>query len=190
MPIRPALFAGLLAAAMALLPTAPVSAKIPYFSVELEPRGPVAGEPITVIVRFWDDAAHTQPATWGPHGSVDDLLTFVRADGAASESVVVPLEPVGADAMRGTVTLPSGRWTLTAWEKAPEAPPAGYPDPLAVEVSAPDTATPFAATSASAVALLIALAVMARRGRRSRQIPLPGELGDELARPAGRWTQR
>ena len=34
----------------------PVAAKIPYFSVDITPTTPIAGEPILIVVRFWTDA--------------------------------------------------------------------------------------------------------------------------------------
>jgi hypothetical protein len=168
MPIQRALLPPATAAVLALIFVAPVAAKVPYFSVELEPARPVAGEPITVTVRFWDDASHTKPATWSPDGSVDHLLAFVPPDGLAGDQVPVPLEPAGSATMRGTVTLPnSGSWTLGVFPLGVEPIPPGYPEPVVeVDVAAPSSPMPVAVASASAVVLLAAGVMLASRSQR------------------------
>ena len=37
-------------------------AKMPWQEVEIEPAAPVAGEPLTIVVRLYDDAALTRPS--------------------------------------------------------------------------------------------------------------------------------
>lgn len=157
------------AAVLALVLAAPAAAKMPYFSVEVDPARPNAGEPITVTVRFWDDAEHTQPATWGPQGRIDDLLAFVPADGTSREWVFVPLQSVDTTTMRGTVTLPSdGKWTLTPWPRAPEQPAVpGYPAPLTVDVRPTFDPAPAATLGVLGVGWSAA-ALVAFRRRRAR----------------------
>ena len=155
------------AALLGLVLVTPASAKVPHFTVEVDPQAPVAGEPITVTVRFWDDPAHTQPATWEPHGSIDDMLAFVPADGESSDWVFVPLKPSGDDTLRGTVTLPSsGRWELIAWPNEQIGLPPGYPLPVVVDVVVSMDPAPLAAGAIGIASVVALLALVRRRARR------------------------
>jgi hypothetical protein len=153
------------AAVLTLTLVASVAAKMPYFSVEVNPAQPIAGEPVTVTVRFWDDAEQRQPATWAPHEPTDDLLAFVPAGGTASNWVFVPLERVATSVMVGTVTLPhDGEWTLTPWPRTPELPAvAGYPAATTFHVEAPFNPVPGAAAGMLGMASVAALGLLLAR---------------------------
>jgi hypothetical protein len=176
-------------------------AKFSYFSVELDPAAPVAGEPVTVIVRLWEDEAHTQPATWWPpEEPVDDLLEFRGSGGR----VPVTLTRAGVAEYRAEVTLAEGDWTLYPFplgRGALDAPPPGYPSPLTVTVasSAADLAPP-GAVAAALLALAILATVAARRpirwpatARRSRALRAPqtstGTAPGSLGRPPARTAR-
>lgn len=42
----------------------PAFAKMPPRTCELSTTSPVVGQPVRVEIKFWNDAAHTDPATW------------------------------------------------------------------------------------------------------------------------------
>ena len=102
------------AALIALSVAGPVSAKMPYFTVELTPAAPRAGEPISVVVRTWDDVQHTIPARFAASEVMDGLLV-IRAAGGGSPDIPVPLRLRKPDRFVGTVTLPAGDWALVAF---------------------------------------------------------------------------
>jgi hypothetical protein len=120
----------------------PVVAKIPYFTVDIKPTAPVAGEPIRVVVRFWADADHTSAAPFDWETTMDDLLVFRPERGGPG--VAVPLQMREPGRFEATVTLEAGDWTLvafpdrTGWATAQI--PEGYPDtiPLTVREAALD----------------------------------------------------
>lgn len=144
----------LFTAAAVLAPSA-AQAKMPAFTVELEPRRPVAGEPLTVIVR--------------PDASLDgfpdrmaDLVAFERS----GESLPVSLMRSG-DVYRAVVTLPSpGRWTVELFPRAYPRPEPhellrlGYRVPPAAQVGERASAG-LLSTAVLAVALAIAAAARA-----------------------------
>jgi len=169
-------FAALTASILSLALAIPVSAKTPPFTVELDPAQPVAGEVVTVTVRFWADAGHSQPAGFTFSQPMDELLAFVPSEGTPRDWIHVTLEPVATDLMRGRVTLPSaGEWTLTPWPGGSGGGPstsAGYPGPMAVSVAAPSDPAPLlgglglaAAIALGGLALLLARLRRRRRGR-------------------------
>ena len=165
--------ATLLALLSTLVLAAPAQAKFPPLTVEIEPLEPVAGEPFTVTVRLWDDSAHTEPATGMPEfEGLDDLLVFAPGDGMEGVARVrVLLDSAGASVLRGEVTLPeAGTWTLSAFPFAASSDdlPAGYPQPMTVEVRDP-SALPAGAAAGAAV-LLVAIAIGVVLSRRSRAI--------------------
>ena len=157
------------------------AAKFPYFSVELDPPSPRPGEPVTVIVRLWDDEAHTQPASWWPSSEpVSDLLEFRGDDGR------VPVTLTHADdaKYRGEVVLSEGDWQLFPFPRSGDAPgihPAALPSPLAVTVAQPAAdLAPFGWVAASLAAIAVAAMVSTRRpvntlatGRRSPEPHAP-----------------
>lgn len=136
--VRAAAFAAIIAGSGA----DPVAAKIPYFTVDITPTDPVAGEPILIVVRFWVDAGHTNAAPFDWELTMDDLLV-VRADGGRPE-VPVPLRLREPGRFEATVTLEAGDWVIVAFPDrsgwATAEVPNGYPDtiPLTVREPAPD----------------------------------------------------
>jgi hypothetical protein len=125
-----------LAAIVALSAAGLVSAKMPYFTVEIVPEAPIADEPVLIVVRMWADSNHTGPAGWDILPTMDNLLVFRSAD--SSDSVPVRLRLVEPDRYETRVTLPAGDWTLFAFPDrsgwaTPDVSP-GYPDTIAVTV--------------------------------------------------------
>jgi hypothetical protein len=168
-----------LAAIIALSVAAAVSAKTPYFTVEITPAAPVADEPTLVVVRTWEDADHTIPARFDALEAMDGLLVF-RATGGGAPDIPVPLRLRERDRFEGSVTLPAGDWTLvafpdrTGWSTAEV--PAGYPDTVALTVREPGPDLPaFVIPLVAVAAVLVALALRLRlRPRRRSPIgPVP-----------------
>jgi hypothetical protein len=154
------------AAVIALSVAAAVSAKTPYFTVEITPAAPVADEPILVVVRTWDDADHTIPAHFDAVEAMDGLLV-VRAAGGGAPDIPVTLRLREPDRFEGSVTLPAGDWTLvafpdrTGWSTAEV--PAGYPNTVALTVREPGPDLPaFAIPLVAVAAVLVALALRLR----------------------------
>lgn len=154
-----------LAAVIALSVAAAVSAKTPYFTVEITPAAPIANEPILVVVRTWEDADHTIPAHFDAVEAMDGLLV-VRASGGGAPDIPVPLRLRTPDSFEGSVFLPAGDWTLvafpdrTGWSTAEV--PAGYPDTIALTVrepspTLPEFVIPLVAIAAVLVALVLGL---------------------------------
>ncbi|HET8569954.1 MAG TPA: hypothetical protein VFM93_13320 [Candidatus Limnocylindria bacterium] len=154
-------------------------AKIPYFSVDVTPPDPVAGEPVLIVVRFWHDAAHTRPEPFAAGPWIDRLLALRRV--GAEEERAVPLRDDGGGGYRASVTFDGpGEWHLVAFPdrcgwSSPEVPP-GYVDRVALTVRAPGATAGAAEVPASeaarpelaavaAGAVLLALATT-RWGRR------------------------
>lgn len=138
----------ILVGAAVLLGAAPAQGKIPPFSVELGPRSPHAGEPVTITVRFWEDAAHTDPARWPSLDALDDFIWAAPMDGAdedLSEARMIDFIRLRRGVYRGAVVLPSvGRWSLCT-----NGPPcrtgshvAGYPERIIVNVRPAATVVP------------------------------------------------
>lgn len=136
-----------------LLGPAPAQAKIPPFSVELEPRSPNAGEPVTITVRLWEDAAHTDPARWPYLDELDDFIwaaPMVGADEDLSEARMIDLIRSRRGVYRGEVVLPSaGRWSLCT-----NGPPcrtesrvAGHPGQIMVNVRPAPSVVPLSVAS-------------------------------------------
>lgn len=168
-----------LAAIIALSVAAAVSAKTPYFTVEITPAAPVADEPTLVVVRTWEDADHTIPARFDALEAMDGLLVF-RATGGGAPDIPVPLRLRERDRFEGSVTLPAGDWTLvafpdrTGWSTAEV--PAGYPNTVALTVREPGPDLPaFVIPLVAVAAVLVALALRLRlRPRRRSPIgPVP-----------------
>lgn len=154
------------------------AAKFSYFSVELDPVSPQPRQPVTVIVRLWDDEAHTQPATWWPPAeALEDLLEF-RGDGGR---VPVTLTSAGVAEYRAEVTLTEGEWRLIPFPGAggavPGSLPAGYPSPLTITVASPADALAPLGIAAALLALAVMATLAARRPIRwpvtARRSPAP-----------------
>jgi hypothetical protein len=114
----------------------PVAAKIPYFTVDIKPTAPIAGEPIRVVVRFWADADHTSAAPFEWETTMDDLLVIHPESGRPRVSVPLQMREPGR--FEATVTLEAGDWTIiafpdrTGWATAEV--PSGYPDSIPMAV--------------------------------------------------------
>lgn len=147
-------------------------AKFSYFSVELDPPSPQPDQPVTVIVRLWDDAAHTQPATWWPSGEpLEDLLEF-RGDGGR---VPVTLTPAGVAEFRAEVVLAEGDWTLVSFPLGRgallDALPPGYPAPITVTVASPTADLALLGVAAAALSVVaVPTILLARRARRRARV--------------------
>lgn len=98
-----------LASVVALLVCAsPAAAKFMYFSIEVSPSHPVAGDEVVITVRLWDDADHTQPSTWWSDEPIAGLVEF-RGHG---RRIPVTLLPRGAGTYGAEVALAEGTWRL------------------------------------------------------------------------------
>lgn len=159
-------------ACMALFATAPVLAKVPYFSVEITPREPVAGEPILITVRTWQDLAHTVSEPFDvPH--LNGLLVLRSMDDG-TPSIGIALVAVAPGRFQGTVTVPTaGEWILVAFPdrsgwSSPEV-PSGYPDTITVTVR-PETDVVGSVLLIGGIAAvgLAGFSVLALRSRRLR----------------------
>jgi hypothetical protein len=155
-----------LAAALLAFVVGPAAAKVSYFSIDVMPPAPTAGEPVTVVVRLWNDPAHTLPADWAlPDEVMDEMVAFQSEDA----EVRVALTQFEDGSYRGTVTLPAGSWTMVPFPDGVGLgePIPGFQTPIAVTVSAPSpwfTPLALAATLAGAGAIA---AVFGRRRQRS-----------------------
>lgn len=156
--------------------TGSVLAKFPHFSVALDPVEPRPDQPITVTVRTWADAAHSEPAGFAdegyPRGLITGLIEFQRVgDGDGPATLPVTLDMVKVDLFRGEVRLPAGEWRLVAfpWSGAFGDLGPGYPDPIHIVVGdEPGAAWLVLSLAASAAALLLALWSVRTRTSRAR----------------------
>jgi hypothetical protein len=160
-----------IAVAMPLAMAASVSAKTPYFTVEVEPAVPVSGQPFLVIVRTWQDADHAIPAGFDAVEALGGLLVARRPNGDLPD-VAIPLVLRGPGRFEASVTLPAGDWTLVAFPDragwASPVVPVGHPDTIPLSVSEPAPAlTGFAAALVVLVGVLVVIA-LARRPRLTR----------------------
>lgn len=161
-----------IAVVIALSVAAAVSAKTPYFTVEITPAAPIADEPMLVVVRTWEDADHTIPARFDALAAMEGLLV-VRAAGGGAPDIPVPLRLREPDRFEGSVTLPAGDWTLVAFPDRTGWPTvevsAGYPDTIALTVREPGPDLPtLVIPLVAAAAVLVALALRLRPRLASR----------------------
>jgi hypothetical protein len=141
------------------------AAKVPYFSVELTPQTPSAGEVITVVVRLWNDPAHTIPADWAlPAEVVDDMIAFVSED----QTIGVDLRAEDGT-YRGSATLPAGSWTMVPFPEGARMsePVPGYQAPIPLTVSAASPSLLALVVGATAAAVAAVAVFLGRRRRRS-----------------------
>jgi hypothetical protein len=59
----------------------PAAAKLPPWTCELSTNRPVVHDPMTIVVRFWHDAAHTRPSRW----RLPRILQFIELRGDLPE---------------------------------------------------------------------------------------------------------
>lgn len=129
----------------------PASAKIPPFTVEVEPDPPVAGRTTRVLVEL--EMAF-------PVDELPGLLSLHPTGGLADRSGDIPLtlERVGPARYQAEVVIPeAGGWVLVAFPDRSVWPtqqvPPGYPDALELEVAP----TPPVRSAGEAVLLLLLL---------------------------------
>jgi hypothetical protein len=158
-------------AAAFLVAVGPAAAKIPFFSVEVSPPDPTDGDVVLVTVLMWEDASHTQPATWSPGPEIAGLLEF-RSDAGR---VPITLHRLGDATYRAEVTLAAGTWRLVAFPLGvarTDVPGEGYATPVRVTVSErwdPSAGAVMAVAGAlGTVGLLVGRQL--RRGMRHRRL--------------------
>lgn len=126
------------AALVTVLVATPASAKMPYFSVTITPANPIAGQPITIAVRLWRDAAHRVPARFATL-NLDRLLILRSVEPGPSDMPILLRYEADPDEYRATVIVPSdGEWHVVAFPNrsgwsSPQV-PAGYPDTISLTV--------------------------------------------------------
>lgn len=170
------LIPALLGAGLIFASAAPAAAKMPYFSVELDPAQPAAGEPITVTVRTWADAEHSQPDGFTYEGTLTEVVEFQRRGAGTGVLVPVPLRMVEPNLFRGDVTLPVGEWRLWAFPHGRGADSdfgPGYPSPIDVvvrqEAGPGGLEVPATLGGALAAAVAVVIAFRLRRMHLPRQ---------------------
>lgn len=157
--MKPAVVSLLVVILLAAAPGATL-AKVPWSSVEIVPEAPVAGEPFTVVVQFWDDAGHTRPSTWSPDRTMDGLLEF---EGAAGR-VPLRLTRTGEATFRAEVTLSEGVWRLEAMRFDVVSGPADVELATVTIAAAPDAPAPI---GAAVIGVALVTAGVIWRGRRA-----------------------
>ena len=171
-----------LAVVLPLATAASVTAKMPYFTVEIEPAVPISGEPFLVVVRTWQDAVHSIPAGFDAAEALGGLLV-ARRQGQDSPDIAIPLMLRVVDRFEASVTLQAGDWMLVAFPNrvgwSSPVVPVGYPDtiPLSVREPAPDL-TGIGAALAVVFGVLVVTALVQRprltRGLSRLRRSLPG----------------
>lgn len=165
---RHAMTAIALAISLSLLTAAHATAKMPYFSVEIAPPEPVAGQPVVITVRTWADVAHTVPDPF----EAPDLhgLLVIRPTNGSSSSIGVPLHAREPGEFQATVVVPTaGEWMLVAFPdrsgwSSPEIVP-GYPDTIAFSVRAQTDVISLIPAITGMAALLGVVVFLAMRGK-------------------------
>lgn len=120
---------------MLMITSTPAGAKMPPFTVTVEPNPPVAGETTTVSVHL--DASF-------PAEELGGLLTVYQASNeqAHGEAIALTLERVDPIRYEATVVIPeAGAWVLRAFPDrigwSTQQVPPGYPDTIDLEVGPP-----------------------------------------------------
>jgi hypothetical protein len=135
---------------LVLLVALPAWAKIPPFTVSMDPEHPVVGETTTITAEF---------ARSFPVDELSDVVSLSRTSADASKANVIPLtlERVTDVRYEARVIIPeAGTWALTpfpdrnGWAQADV--PAGYPGVIEFEVTA-DGVGLVAAASESAMSV-------------------------------------
>ena len=132
------------AAAIVTLSAQPAAAKLPYFTVELQPGVPVPGAAATVVVRTFADAHHTAASEISGFTTLPRLFCAfppgsnpVRP-GTCAGGVWVDVARTAPNTYTGSVVFPSaGTWTLVSFPEAVGPIGYGYPDRTFVRVGGP-----------------------------------------------------
>lgn len=173
---RGVLIACPVAVAAIALATAPAWAAFPPFTVEVTPSRPVAGERVEIVVRAWEDAEHTRPASLVGPEVVDNLIAAYPADryvGRARTDGRLPivLRQAGPASFRGAIVFPApGTWLIVSFPDslAPSVAEPGYPDVIEVEVEStgagPSAVVPTALAAGLALLVGAWLTLRPRRG--------------------------
>jgi hypothetical protein len=79
------------AAMLTVYMAAPAAAKMtPFLTVAIVPSQPVAGQPMVVVVRTWEDAGHTVATRFDSAVALDGLLVLRPATGSSAD-IAIPL---------------------------------------------------------------------------------------------------
>jgi hypothetical protein len=179
---RRSLLAMALVAGIFFFTSQPALAKLPPWTCEVSTTRPVVGQPVGVEVRFWNDADHTDPATWWDLRGIPDFLeAHSIGRGRTGELGVVVLdsrvELVRPGVYRGQLVFPDARRFRVPRCGGPYE--LGYPSgaiivrPRAFFASDPGKAAPAPARTATSgvitiAALGITVAALLRRRVRDR----------------------
>jgi hypothetical protein len=100
--------------AIVLLSAELAAAKLPPWTCELSTTRPVTGEPVTIEVRYWWDADHTEPAKMAIFRRLRSLVAVGAVEhGKPGELIPITLPRVSPSAYRGKVTFPdTGRFRI------------------------------------------------------------------------------
>jgi hypothetical protein len=173
-----------------LLSAGPAVAKLPPWTCELSTTQPLVGERVRVDVRYWEDAAHTEPAAWVSFRRLRDLLEaralVPGAQGMDRPGVLtVTLASVGPGVYRGHLVFPDTRpYRVRGCGGGSD--PRGYPRPLGVVVRprplvddavSSDRVPAIAASVASAAVLFVLGLITGRRARRRPTAPTAPPFG-------------
>lgn len=155
---------------MAMLVPVTASAKLPFFGFDVTPTRADVGEPITITMTCYDDAAHTL-ASSGCFGAGDSMAWVhpLDTDGDLDRgdwlAVVGRATPTGT--VRGSIVLvePGAYDVLPLWRGWGSDHGRGFPDPIRIEVGGRAPIVPIAAVGIGLGGISIVVAV--RQPRRS-----------------------
>ena len=155
--------------ALFLTPTI-VSAKLPFFGLDVHPLRPRIGEPITLTMTSYDDMGHTRPGSscFGAGGlmawvhPLDDEGTLARDDW-----IEIVGHATSSGATRGRITLhEAGAYdVLPLWRTWGAEARDGLPGAIRVEVTDGTRLTPVALSAFGVVGICLAVAAWWRRTR-------------------------
>jgi hypothetical protein len=108
------LLASLLALLVVLAVAMPAGAKMPPWTCELSTTRPVVGQPVIVEVRYWWDAAHTEPAAMAMFRRLRhtaEARAIAHGEPGEYDLGVIPivLPRVDASTYRGEIVFPDTR---------------------------------------------------------------------------------
>jgi hypothetical protein len=152
-----------------------VSAKVPYFTVEITPAAPTVDEPIVIVVHTWEDRQHTIASPFD--ADVLDGLLVIHAWGGGNADIPIPLRLREPGRFEASVTLPAGDWVVvalpdrTGW--AESGLPAGYPDNIRLSVQGPRADLPIFLMLLATVAVAVGGVAFRLGPRLARRLPDP-----------------